>query len=141
MGAKRENGSATFCQRTWHHRVRARRNATKAALLHDSSSGERPGARPPAAAENGVKCAAVSGKVYRPGEKAVSWLKRLRERAERMEPLSVREVAELLGVTPQHVYNMLDRDQIPGALPDSQHTIQFCPKTLLDWLEYKLALK
>lgn len=74
------------------------------------------------------------------GEETVSWLKRLRERAERMEPLTVREVSEVLGVTPQHVYNMLDRNQIPGALPASQHIIQFCPKILLQWLESKMGL-
>jgi excisionase family DNA binding protein len=56
-----------------------------------------------------------------------------------MEPLSVREVAELLGVTPQHVYKMLETNQIPGALSRSGHALQFCPRTLLKWLESKLA--
>lgn len=74
-------------------------------------------------------------------QRIVSWLKRLRERAERMEPLTVREVSEVLGVTPQHVYNMRVRGEIPGELLNSQNVVQFCPKTLLDWLEYKLALK
>jgi excisionase family DNA binding protein len=52
-----------------------------------------------------------------------------------MEPLSVREVAELLGVTPQHVYKMLETNQIPRALPASGHALQFCPRTLLEWLQ------
>jgi predicted DNA-binding transcriptional regulator AlpA len=71
--------------------------------------------------------------------KILSWLVRLCERAERMEPLSVREVAELLGVTPQHVYKMLESNQIPGVLHISNHALQFCPRTLLDWLRSKLA--
>jgi excisionase family DNA binding protein len=69
----------------------------------------------------------------------LSWLQKLYGRAERMEPLSVREVAELLGVTPQHVYKMLETNQIPGALPASGHALHFCPRTLLDWLRSKLA--
>ncbi|MBZ5489743.1 MAG: helix-turn-helix domain-containing protein [Acidobacteriia bacterium] len=69
----------------------------------------------------------------------LSWLQKLYGRAERMEPLSVREVAELLGVTPQHVYKMLESNQIPGALRISNHALQFCPRTLLDWLRSKLA--
>jgi excisionase family DNA binding protein len=71
--------------------------------------------------------------------KILSWLERLYERAERMEPLSIREVAELLGVTPQHVYKRLESNQIPGALRISNHALQFCPRTLLDWLRSKLA--
>ena len=69
----------------------------------------------------------------------VSWLQRLYERADRLEPLSVREVAELIGVTPQHVYKMLETNQIPGLLPASGRAMQFCPRILLKWLQSKLA--
>ena len=56
-----------------------------------------------------------------------------------MEPLSVREVAELLGVTPQHVYKMLESNQIPGVLTNSNHALQFCPQSILEWLRSILA--
>lgn len=69
----------------------------------------------------------------------VSWLQRLYERADRMEPLSVREVSELIGVTPQHVYKMLETNQIPEPLSAPGRAMQFCPRTLLEWLRCKLA--
>ena len=87
---------------------------------------------------NGCKYALASVFSCERGD-ILSWLQRLYGRAERMEPLSVREVAELLGVTPQHVYKMLETNQIPGAIRISNHALQFCPQTLLDWLRTKLA--
>lgn len=57
-----------------------------------------------------------------------------------MEPLRVREVASLLGVTPQHVYKMLNCNQLPQPFVAPNRVIQFCPRALLQWLESRIVM-
>ncbi|HEV3037280.1 MAG TPA: helix-turn-helix domain-containing protein [Candidatus Angelobacter sp.] len=63
---------------------------------------------------------------------------KLRKRAERGELLSVKEVAQIFGVSPQHIYTMMRAGQIPGASRISSHSTRFCPGILLEWSKTKV---
>jgi predicted DNA-binding transcriptional regulator AlpA len=68
------------------------------------------------------------------------WMEVLRKRAEAGELLRVREVAQMFGVSPQHIYSMMRAGKIPGASRISSHSIRFCPGILLEWSKKKVIL-
>lgn len=61
---------------------------------------------------------------------------KLLERLEkRISALRVSEVAELLGVTPQHIYKMAARGDLPSFRVSG--AVRFDPGELSDWLKKK----
>ena len=66
------------------------------------------------------------------------WMEQLKKRAERGHLLRVSEVARLLGVTRQHVYNMLKAGELPVACRLSIHGIRLCSVAMLDWSKKRM---
>ena len=68
----------------------------------------------------------------------MTWMEELKKRAERGHLLRVSEIARLLGVTRQHVYNMVKAGDIPGVYRLSIRGIRICAATFLEWSKQKL---
>ena len=66
------------------------------------------------------------------------WMEILRKRAETGELLRVREVAQMFGVSPQHIYSLVRAGQIPVASRISSHSIRLCPGILLEWSKQRV---
>lgn len=68
----------------------------------------------------------------------MKWNEILRRRSELGHLLKVREVACLLGVTRQHVYNMMKAGEIPGVYRLSIRRTRICSATLLEWSRQRM---
>ncbi len=69
----------------------------------------------------------------------MKWMETLKKHADNGALMSVKEVAQVFSVTPQHIYTMMKAGRIPGASRISNHSIRFCPETLLEWSKKKVV--